>query len=512
MNFFKAFIDNLVLVSCPAPIEKKIKRQKITPNDVETFLRHLKLVIPYFCQHPLSILESIEKLKENGLEFVVVDLHNKTQGNVQVWNGTIGEAIASAYIKSSTDYEIPVFKLRLAPNRKMAMHGDDLLGLKFNADGTPQELLVVEVKNYGAEPKKAVQNASDGLLKVQQGSITLLDFIINMLRESGHFNKAKQVKRFNDPYTYQYHTEYLAFIVTEQSKWKDEHFDAVVEGIQMPLTINAFLIPDWIAHQKQLVSTANQTQTKISLPEAEINELEEVGKLLNNSIFKNEQNQLASEAITIDLKNKERAFIADKYDPIKLEKAANFLGATGYNLLADASEEAEKVLKEAAVIHERLAILRLEDDKNFIAVDNIITSALLYSMAEYSNFKEWLFTLSFDRWKEIVQVEDENISKVEECFNDVQKKQRKLEKNSTVFDCSLVRINNFPKINEGIDKNSLIIVSFDEHLYITTYDYQSYWQLGGENVDKLRLFDRQIHDFIVKDIDQQREIVSISVY
>lgn len=120
--------------------------------------------------------------------------------------------------------------------------------------------------------------------------------------------------------------------------------------------------------------------------------------------------------------------------------------------------------------------------------------------------------MSFDQWKELVQVEDENIRQVEECFNDVQKKQRKLEKNLTVFDCSLYTLNDSPKINAEIDKNNLIVVSFDKNLYLTTYDYQNYWQLGGENVDKLKLFDRQIHDFIVNNIDQQREIVSISVY
>jgi replicative superfamily II helicase len=136
----------------------------------------------------------------------------------------------------------------------------------------------------------------------------------------------------------------------------------------------------------------------------------------------------------------------------------------------------------------------------------------IYPETEYSNFKEWLFTLSFDHWKRITQVEDENISRLEECFNEVQKKQRKLEKNSTVLDCSSTIVYSSSQNKEGIDKNNLILVSFDEQLYLTTYDYQHYWQLGGENADKLRLFDRQIHDFFVVDIDQQREIASISVY
>lgn len=385
MDFLKAFTNNLVLVSCPTPIGNKIKKQKTTPNDVETFLRHLKIVIPYFCQHPHSILEEIERLNENGLESVVQHLHEATENNTRVWNGTIGEAIATSYILGSTDYIIPAFKLRFAPNRKMAMHGDDLLGMKFKIDGTPDKLLVVEVKNYGSNPKQAVKKASDGLLKVQQGSITLLDFIINILKTSGKYEQAKMVKQFLDTYNHRYKTEYLAFIVTDQSKWKDTHFDAAVDAIQPPLTINTFLIPNWIEHQQKIALTEeNRTPKKISLPSVEINELDDVHKLLSNSIFKNEHNQLASEALIVDLKNQKRKSIDYKYDSIKLEKAANFLGATGFNLLTDNPEEAEKVLKEAAVIHERLAILRLEDSETFSAVDNIITSALLYSLAGYN--------------------------------------------------------------------------------------------------------------------------------
>lgn len=385
MVFFKVFIDNLDVVTSPKLTNNQVIRQTITPNDVETFLRHLKIVIPYFCQHPHSILEEIEKLKENGLYSIIQYLHEATENNTKVWNGTIGEAIATSYILNSTEYQIPVFKLRFAPNRKMAMHGDDLLGMKFKADGTPEKLLVVEVKNYGSNPKQAVKNASDGLLKVQQGSITLLDFIINILKESQKYEQARLIKQFLDTYNHSYETEYLAFIVTEQSKWKNEHFDAVVNDVQPPLTINAFLIPNWIEHERKLVlEEENKTSTTISLPKVEINELEDVKKLLDNSIFKNEQNQLASEALTVDLKNNRRASIDYRYDPIKLEKAANFLGATGYNLLEDNPDEAEKVLKEAGVIHERLAILRLEDGQNSSAVDNIITSALFYSLAGYN--------------------------------------------------------------------------------------------------------------------------------
>jgi replicative superfamily II helicase len=385
MDFLKRFAENLDSKSYSNSTGKNFERQRISPQDVETFIKHIKLVIPFFCEHPHSILEKIEKLREDGLESIVKYLHQATKNNTQVWNGTIGEAIATAYILSSTDYKIPVFKLRFAPNRKMAMHGDDILGFKVDTDGNPQELLVVEVKNYGANPKQAVEKASDGLLKVQQSSITLLDFIIITLKEKNRINEAKLVKRFSEPYNYSYHTEYLAFIITQESKWKDKYFDTVVDEIKPPLTINAFLIPNWIEYQKQLVlPEENKIPTKITLPEVEINDLEDLRKLLDNGTFKNEHNQLASEALTIDLKNQQRKSTAYTYNPIKLEKSANFLVSTGYNLLDDSSEEAEKVLKEAAVIYERLAIVRLEDGQKFAAVDNVITSALLYSLAGYN--------------------------------------------------------------------------------------------------------------------------------
>jgi superfamily II DNA/RNA helicase len=384
MSFLQDFTDNLVLVSCAKPVGKDFERQKVIPKDVETFLRHLKLIIPYFCRHPQGIIEELENLKEEGLQSVIQDLHQMTQGQAKVWNGTIGEAIASSYILGCTGYQIPVFKLRFSPNRKMPMHGDDVLGLKFNADGIPKALLVGEFKNYGSNPKQAVKDASTGLFKVQEGSITLLDFIINVLRTAGRYNEAKLVNRFNDPYTYSYYTEYLAVVVTEEEKWKDQYFDDVIEGIKIPLTVNAFLIPNWIAYQKELVSSQNKEPSKLSLPPVDIDELIEVKKLLSNSDFKSEHNQLASEALTVELKNEQRRFISYRYNPRKLEKAANFLALIGYNLLTDASREAEQVLKESAVIYERLAILRLEDGQGSTAVENILTSALLYSIAGYN--------------------------------------------------------------------------------------------------------------------------------
>ena len=133
------------------------------------------------------------------------------------------------------------------------------------------------------------------------------------------------------------------------------------------------------------------------------------------------------------------------------------------------------------------------------------------SQTDYSSFKEWLYMLSFDDWQIIIKVGDEKISKLEEYFRDVHKKIAKTRENSTILDFSIDRVSGFPQNSERIDQNNFIIVNFDEQLYLTTYDYSSYWQLGGANIDRLRLFDRSIHDFIVVDIDQQNKKISIAV-
>lgn len=82
---------------------------------------------------------------------------------------------------------------------------------------------------------------------------------------------------------------------------------------------------------------------------------------------------------------------------------------------------------------------------------------------EYSHFKQWLFNLSFEQWKEILQVEDDNNGKIESCFNDVQNKQRKLGKNSTIFTYSLTSVKNLMTNHENINENDLILVNCNDN-------------------------------------------------
>ena len=59
---------------------------------------------------------------------------------------------------------------------------------------------------------------------------------------------------------------------------------------------------------------------------------------------------------------------------------------------------------------------------------------------------------------------------------------------------------------------NLFITRFKECLWLTTYDYQYFWKLDGENIDKLSQFNRQMQDLIVNDIDLQRKFLKPSQY
>jgi replicative superfamily II helicase len=130
---------------------------------------------------------------------------------------------------------------------------------------------------------------------------------------------------------------------------------------------------------------------------------------------------------------------------------------------------------------------------------------------EYSNFKQWLFALSFEQWEEIFEAKEDRASTIKEYFVSVQQKKQKLEKDSLVWECSII-LTSDSMINILTNVENLIITSFKNCLWLTTYDYQYFWKLDGDNIDKLSQFNRQMQDLIVNDIDLQRGVVSISVY
>ncbi len=376
------FKDNLELLPhVTISLPTNVKEQKISPKDHEQFVAHLKFFIPFFCRPPSRILQQLTDLKDRGLDKIVQDLHSLTRGNIKVWHGTIGEVIATANILCLTDYVVPVFKLRFAPNRTMAMHGDDLLGFKFTDEGKPKALLILEAKNYLHNAKQAVQAANETLLKVKNSSPILFDFIINELHSQGKLTEAQLVERFLDEYNYKYRKDYHAFIVTDAKSWDDSYLTEVNPTPAIPLTIMPFLITDWKQVQESLLLPLEEKILPLKFPGIKIDDSVEIKKLLENKEFQTDHDKLASAALSKDLQVEHRERIKYKFDLNKIEKAADFLTISALRLFDDETEQALLYLKEAAVIHERLSVWNLENRGRETFIRDTIDSAFLYSIA-----------------------------------------------------------------------------------------------------------------------------------
>jgi len=382
--------ENIEKVQVSIPFPEHFLATKVLPLNFINFPSFLKFLIAYFCRHPRRILEEVRGREEEGINIIInsllketgltEDLARSTESN-KVWKGTIGEVMATAYVMGFTDYAMPIFKLRFAPNRRLAMHGDDLLGFKFTERGEPTFLLIGEAKNW-KDSKEALKAANATLLKVKNSSPTLLNFVIEELDTQNRHQEAIMVQRFLDEYNYLYKTEYLAFVVADNDKWSDEFFLEVSSNPAIPLEAAVLLIPNKI--QEFLVLPEEEKDTYLTLPIIDIDEEKDSTRLLGNPEFISQYNRLASAALASELQVEGRETIQYRLSPAKLEKTARFLAYTGIRLSRDRQEEKGDLLYKAAKIFERLSIWDLERGAKSRAISSIMNSAITYSIAGYS--------------------------------------------------------------------------------------------------------------------------------
>ena len=208
LTYIDLMKDSLVKQPCTIKLPSGVTGTRISPAGPHSFLDVARLLIACFCRHPRRVLEEIQRIGEKGVEEVVRNLYTETlaiseyQGvpatAIKVWRGTVGEVLATGYVIGFTKYSVPIFKLRFAPNRRISMPGDDVLGFQFTSLGEPLSLLVVEAKNWQANIGSAVKEANATLLRVKDGSPTLLNFVIEQLDAQERYDEAKMVQRFFD--------------------------------------------------------------------------------------------------------------------------------------------------------------------------------------------------------------------------------------------------------------------------------------------------------------------------
>lgn len=152
INYREQIRESLDRKATTISLPKDVVGIKISPSDPEAFEDILKFLVAHFCRHPRRILEEIMQSGVAGIDKTVQQLFSETltaykkgkptPTTSKVWRGTIGEVLATAYVIGFTDYAVPVFKLRFAPNHRLAMHGEDVLGFQFTKEGKPASLFI----------------------------------------------------------------------------------------------------------------------------------------------------------------------------------------------------------------------------------------------------------------------------------------------------------------------------------------------------------------------------------
>ena len=300
----------------------------------------------------------------------------------------------------------PHWKLRYSTNLTKSMPGEDVIGFQWNDDGTPKSLLVVEAKNYLKNIQSAVKNANETLLLTEQsGELKLLDFTINQYYEKSQNKKARLISQFLNEYSKQHNKYYLAFIVTDTSLWKDQYFKSSQAQAPIPLQIISFLIQDWQNQQKKIIPNSDQELPQSKFPKHDPKIIDEITSLLDNTSFQTDQKKLSSAALLYDFNIEKEYQFLSQIDPAKIRNAAKSLSYLAIDLLKEGDEQGKNYAKSAALIFEQLSKLRLKKDEKLLAVEYIIESSFLYSIAGYNANSKVLISIlnssSFPELKEI---------------------------------------------------------------------------------------------------------------
>ena len=382
--------DGIIFNNIPISLPDQVIANLGHPNDLTRFSNCLELLISYFCRHPRRIIEYIKEYGNSGITQIIGEKINeigqvrdggKIINNFNIWKGTIGEVLAGAYVIGFTNYVVPVYKLRFAPNRRISMQGDDLLGFRFNDEGEPESLLIVEAK-YWQDPKAAIKKANETLLKVKENSPTLLNFVIEILDTQNRHLEARQIQNFLNEYGFNFKKEYFAFVVADEHSWKEEYFTEVNSNPATPLGVGVFVMPMDI-QDKFFIDKENQISFKNHF-DSNRNDIDDVDKMMDNSGFKKDYSNLSAAALASELKLEGRETIEYKLNKLKLEKAAYFLTYTGIREPENSPIERNQLIYEAAKIFERLSLWEIERGEKSSAINFLINSSINYFIAGYN--------------------------------------------------------------------------------------------------------------------------------
>jgi len=141
-------------------------------------------VLPDYYIDPQSIAGTLARLGKNA---AAQKLLTKIPEAKKIRSGDLGEVLATDYIEESTEYTVPIRKLRWRDHRNMAMRGDDVIGITVDQQHQTIKFLKAEAKANKALSRKVLQEAR-AELDLDEGfpAPHALEFVADRLRETGN--------------------------------------------------------------------------------------------------------------------------------------------------------------------------------------------------------------------------------------------------------------------------------------------------------------------------------------
>lgn len=146
-----------------------------------------KLVLDHF-------VGEVTIAKAGGLTKSAEIIANSLPTNKRTRSGDLGELLATEYLNSETQFEVPIKKLRWKSDRETAMHGNDVIGI--DRKGKAVRVMKGECKSRVAFGKATVEEAAASLdLHDGRPNPSTLAFITKRLYEE---NRDAEAKVFQD--------------------------------------------------------------------------------------------------------------------------------------------------------------------------------------------------------------------------------------------------------------------------------------------------------------------------
>lgn len=129
-------------------------------------------------------------LKMGGYTKAANTIRNSLPTTKRTRSGDLGELIATEYVDSHTAFTVPIRKLRWKSDRKMPMHGNDIIAVETRRGRV--RVLKGECKSAAKLSTRTVKDAADGLDRDEgRPNPSTLAFIVKRLYEAGRDAEGK---------------------------------------------------------------------------------------------------------------------------------------------------------------------------------------------------------------------------------------------------------------------------------------------------------------------------------